>query len=372
MCAVFPTSHFVIFRYDDILPGMTSFDLVIVGGGQAGLATAHTARTMGLHPLVLDASDRPGGSWPSYYDSLTLFSPARFSSLPGMPFPGDPDRYPHRDEVVAYLAAYARHLDAEIRWDHRVDRVDRRDDGFVVSTTDGATVDAPLVIAASGGFRTPYRPDLPGLDTFEGTVLHSSQYRNPQPFAGRRVVVVGGGNSAVQVATELAQVADVTITTRTPLRWQRQRILGRDFHWWLDRTGLDTSPLGPKLIRGTVSVIDDGRYLAAVRAGRPDHRPLFTRLDGDGLRWTDGTREHVDALILATGYRPGLAYLGITGDPAHRGGVSTTVPGLGFVGLERQRSFASATLRGVGRDATHVLRTLVRRRAERQPVHRSS
>jgi putative flavoprotein involved in K+ transport len=341
---------------------VTSLDLVIVGGGQAGLATAHTARTLGLRALVLDASDRPGGSWPSYYDSLTLFSPARFSSLPGMPFPGDPDHYPRRDEVIAYLDTYARHFDVDLRRRQRVDRVTRHDNGFVVSTRDGTTVEAPLVVSASGGFGTPYRPDLPGLDAFPGTVLHSSRYTTPQPFAGTRVVVVGGGNSAVQIAVELAEVADVTLTTRGPLRWQRQRILGRDFHWWLDRTGLDTSRLGPKLVTGAVPVIDDGRYRAAVRAGRPDHRPLFTHLDGDRLVWTDGTRERVDVLILATGYRPGLAYLGVTGGPAHRGGVSTAVPGLGFVGLERQRSFASATLRGVGRDATHVLRTLVRQR----------
>ncbi|GAA1036628.1 hypothetical protein GCM10009557_47890 [Virgisporangium ochraceum] len=179
-----------------------------------------------------------------------------------------------------------------------------------------------------------------------------------------------GATPAVQIATELATVADVTITTRKPLRWQRQRILGRDFHWWLDRTGLDTSPLGPRILKSSrVPVIDDGRYQAAVRAGRPDHRPLFTRIDGDRLLWTDETRERVDALILATGYRPGLGYLGVADQPEHRGGVSTDVPGLGFVGLEHQRSLASATLRGVGRDAAHVLTALVRQRSGRQPVH---
>ena len=164
-------------------------------------------------------------------------------------------------------------------------------------------------------------------------------------------------------------VADVTVTTCENLRWQRQRILGRDFHWWLDRTGLDTSPLGPRLAKGTVPVIDDGRYRVAVRAGRPDHRPLFTRIDDDRLLWTDGNRERVDTLILATGYRPDLGYLGITGRPPHRGGVSTDLPGLGFVGLERQRSFASATLRGVGRDAAHVIEALVRQKPRRQPIH---
>lgn len=284
---------------------MIDADLVVIGGGQAGLATAHTAAQRGMSALVLDASPCAGGSWPSYYDSLTLFSPARFSALPGMPFPGDPDRYPLRDEVVGYLDAYTRRLDADVRFGQRVERVRRHGDGFTVTIADGTAVDTPMVVAASGGFGTPRRPPLPGA--FAGTVLHSADYRGPEPFAGARIVVVGGGNSAVQIAVELARVASVTISTRRPLRWQPQRYLGRDFHWWLAVTGLDSSRFGPRLVRGGVPVIDDGRYQAAVRGGRPDHRALFTGLDGDSVVWADGTRERVDVLLLATGYRPDLA-----------------------------------------------------------------
>jgi putative flavoprotein involved in K+ transport len=345
---------------------MSFVDVVIIGGGQAGLATAQTALAQGWRPVVLEASAGAGGSWPCYYDSLTLFSPARFSSLPGMPFPGDPDRYPVRDEVVAYLDGYARRLDADLLWNERVDRVIEEDGAFTVSTTGGTVVQSGRVVAASGGFSRPYRPPLPGLDTFTGTVLHSAEYRRPAPFVGGRIVVVGGGNSAVQIAVELAQVATVTISTRGRLRWQPQRILGKDFHWWLAHTGLDASALGPRLVKGGVPVIDDGRYRAAVAAGKPDHRPLFARLDGDSVVWADGTREPVDAVVLATGFRPDLRYLtdiaalDDAGAPLHDAGVSTIVPGLGFVGLERQRSFASATLRGVGRDAGHVLKALAR------------
>ncbi|GIF07344.1 hypothetical protein Asi03nite_48820 [Actinoplanes siamensis] len=232
---------------------------------------------------------------------------------------------------------------------------------------DGSVVRAPVVVAASGGFGTPMWPALPGLDSFSGRVLHAAQYRNTDGFAGERVVVVGGGNSAAQVAVELAQVAAVSLTTRGPLRFQAQRILGRDFHWWLARTGLDTSRWGPRLVTGTVPVIDDGRYRAAIRVGRPDHRPLFIRLEGDRVVWADGMAEQVDVVLLATGYRPDLPYLAGTGAldedgvPVHAGGLSTSVAGLGFVGLERQRSFASATLRGVGRDAAHVLDGLLQR-----------
>ena len=345
---------------------MTLTDVVVIGGGQAGLATAHTALMQGLTPVVVDAANGPGGSWPYYYDSLTLFSPARFSSLPGMPFPGDPQRYPVRDEVVAYLEGYARGLDADLRWNQQVERVVAQDGGFTVSTAGGEAFRGRMVVAATGGFSRPYRPSLAGLDSFTGTVLHSGEYLHPASFAGGRVVVVGGGNSAVQIAVEVAEVANVTLSTRQPLRWQPQRILGQDFHWWLARTGLDTSALGPWLAKNGVPVIDDGRYRTAVRAGRPDHRPLFTRLDGDSVLWADGSREHLDTLILATGFRPELRYLRDTaalddrGQPLHAGGVSSTVPGLGYVGLERQRSFASATLRGVGRDAAHVLTAVTR------------
>jgi putative flavoprotein involved in K+ transport len=194
---------------------------------------------------VLEASAEPVGSWPHYYDSLALFSPARFSALPGRPFRGDGERYPTRDEVIAYLRAYAANLDADIRCDQRVDTADRGEDGRLIArTATGLDVEAGMVIAATGGFRRPHRPLLQGLEHFTGAVLHSSQYRAPDAFAGRRVVVVGAGNSAVQIAADLALVARVSLARRAPLRWQPQRPLGRDLHWWLIRSGLDSAPIG--------------------------------------------------------------------------------------------------------------------------------
>ncbi|WP_412753369.1 flavin-containing monooxygenase [Krasilnikovia sp. M28-CT-15] len=349
---------------------MTLLDAVVIGAGQASLATAHALHRHGLDPLLLEAGSSPTGSWSRYYDSLALFSPARFSELPGSAFPGDPDRYPTRDEVVAYLAAYAERLGAPIELNTPAVAVTRTGDGFVTRAGDGREFTSRLVVSASGGFGAPYRPNLPGLDAFAGTVLHSADYREPAPFAGRRVVVVGAGNSAVQIAVELAQVASVTLSSRGPVRFMAQRPLGRDLHEWLHRTGVERLPLG-RLLRGrTVRVLDDGRYRAAIAAGRPDWRPMFTALNADGVVWTDGAREPIDVILLATGYRPQLAHLAdctgpngrsaldASGYPDHDRGVSTAVPGLGFVGLEGQRGIASATLRGVGRDAVHVVRRL--------------
>ncbi|WP_335617988.1 flavin-containing monooxygenase [Lentzea guizhouensis] len=179
-----------------------------------------------MRPLVLEAGAEPVSSWPHYYDSLTLFSPARYSALPGLPFPGDPEHYPHRDEVVDYLRSYAAPLDTDIRTGHRVAKV-AHDNGFRVTTDDGTDFAAPIVIAATGGFGRPHRPALPGLDDFPGTVLHAAQYRSPEPFHDQRVILVGAGNSAVQIAAELADHAQVTLATRKQVKFSAQRPFGR-------------------------------------------------------------------------------------------------------------------------------------------------
>ncbi|MFK0245997.1 flavin-containing monooxygenase [Amycolatopsis azurea] len=222
---------------------MSDHDAIIIGGGQAGLAAAHALRAKGLTPVILEAGPEPVGSWPRYYDSLTLFSPARYSSLPGLPFPGDPDHYPHRDDVVGYLRRYAGCLDTEIRTGHRVDTVTHTDGAFTVHAAGESALTAPILIAASGGFSRPYRPVLPGLDAFTGRVLHSSDYRRPDPFAGQRVLVVGAGNSAVQIASELAGNARVTLATRAPVKFAPQRPLGKDVHFWSAAVGFDHLPI---------------------------------------------------------------------------------------------------------------------------------
>ncbi|MGW7201794.1 flavin-containing monooxygenase [Streptomyces chryseus] len=347
---------------------MEHADLVIIGAGQAGLASAHVGRRLGYDPLVLEAGSEAVGAWPDYYESLVLFSPAKYSALPGHPFPGDPDSYPRRDEVVTYLRDYASALDATIRTQARVTSVSRVDGALRVAVDDGRAWSAQTVISATGDFLTPNRPVLPGQDSFTGALIHAADYRAPDVYAGQRVVVVGGGNSAVQIAAELGTVADVTLATRRPISWIKQRPLGRDLHWWLERTRLDTAPLARWLKRLPVSVLDDGQYKAALGVGKVCRREMFTRLGARGVMWANGEWEPVDAIVLATGYHLSLDYLAgsgalaADGRPLHKRGVSTTVNGLGYVGMEYQRSFSSKTLRGVGRDAAYVLDRLRRQR----------
>ncbi|MFD5204151.1 flavin-containing monooxygenase [Streptomyces sp. NPDC058375] len=332
---------------------MEHADLIVIGAGQSGLAAAALAPRHGFaRVLVLESAGEPGGAWPRYYDSLTLFSPARYSSLPGMRFPGEPDRYPRRDEVVDYLRAYAERLPASIRTSTSVTSVIRQDSVWRVRSEDGRKFTAPAVIAATGDYGTPFSPDIPGHAGFGGRVLHAAGYRSPDLCAGQRVIVVGGGTSAIQIAAELGPVADATLATRRPVGWAPQKPLGRDLHWWLKHTRLDTAPIRHLLAKVPVSVIDDGHYRAALDRHGVDRRDMFSHFTTGGVLWADGTKEDVDTVVFATGYRPAFDYLTGSGalDPAgapvHRGGLSTTVKGLGFVGMEFQRSFSSKTLRG--------------------------
>jgi putative flavoprotein involved in K+ transport len=188
---------------------------------------------------------------------------------------------------------------------------------------------------------------------------------NPEPHVGKRIVVVGRGNSAVQVGYELSAVAEVTLATRAPVQFLDQVHGGRDLHYWLTTTGFDDIPPQwlAQIVAGTL-VLDAGDYREALKSGRLEQRLMFAALDHDRVIWTDGAAESVDLVLLATGYRPrvdyleGLGALDPDGAPLHSSGVSNTHPGLVYLGLELQRSFASNTLRGVARDAAFVIRPL--------------
>ncbi len=350
--------------------GPATLDALVIGAGQAGLAASYHLKRAGLSFQILEAAREPGGSWPDYYESLTLFSPSRYSGLPGMPFPGPPEGYPTRDEVTAYLRRYAEAFGLPVVSGERVlhaERVserpaERAGAGFRVLTAAGGEYRARTLIAATGSFSKPHRPRFWNQGAFRGRVLHAAEYRNAVPFRGKRVVVVGGGNTAVQIAHELAAVAETTLATRSPLRFEPQTILGRDVHFWLSVSGLDRLPLGRLFdVSEFGGVVDDGTYAAAVAAGRPDRRPVFARFTERGVVWDDGQEEAVDAVIFATGYRPNLDYLRPLGAlredgrPNQRAGIARSVPGLYFVGLPFQTSFSSATLRGVGPDAARVV-----------------
>lgn len=338
------------------------WDVIVIGGGQAGLASGYHLKKRGLSFLILEASGEAAGAWPRYYDSLKLFSPAEYSSLPGLPITSPGDRYPNRDEVIQYLKKYASHFDLPLVYHSRVEKVSKESDYFRIETSVGKAYFARNLISATGSFSRPFTPLIAKQDKFKGSIIHSAMYSRPDSFQDQKVIVVGRGNSAVQIAMELSEVADTTLAVREPVALVPQRLLGQDIHFWFKVTGIDTVWKFGKSFANGSSVLDLDGYKQRLQAGNPKQKKMFTAFYENGVIWSDGTKEEVQAVIFATGYQSNVSYIDAVGgldsqgEPRQKNGISKTVSGLYFVGLSGQRSFASATLRGVGPDAEYVVK----------------
>ena len=275
------------------------YDTIVIGAGQAGLAAGYWLRNTGLDFLILEAGPSPAGSWPKYYESLLLFTPEFYSQLPGLRIGGNPKHYPSRNDMITYLKKYAEHFCLPVCVDTEVLHVEKSDIGFTLKTS-GDNYQARTIINATGSYNHPNVPHLPGQEIFTGKIIHSLYYHNTEEFKGLSVVIVGAGNSAIQIADELKDVARVTLTSRRPIKWLSQRILGKDIHWWMGITGIDTLPLRKKP-KSPLPVLDTGKYRRALQHGAFDWKLLFRTLTTDGVIWSDGTTGLVDVLILATG-----------------------------------------------------------------------
>lgn len=334
-------------------------DVVVIGGGQAGLASGYFLRRAGLDHVILDDRENPGGSWDAYWDSLRLFSTAEHSPLPGWWMPREPGRdYPSARHVVEYLTAYEQRYDLSVRRPVRVGRVERAGDLLRVVADRGAWP-ARHVISATGSWRSPHVPEVPGLERFRGRQLHTVDYRSPGQLAGQRVVVVGGGNSAAQILAELSPVAEtVWVTPRPPrflpedldgsalfeLATQRQRAAGAG-----REAGRSITELGDIVV---VPSVREARERGSLKA-----QPMFERLTPHGVAWADGAEFECDAVLWCTGFRPALDHLdplgvrGSDGRIAMDGHRAAAEPRLHPLGYGEWTGPASATIIGAGRAA---------------------
>lgn len=339
----------------------TTYDAIVIGGGQSGLAVGYYLQRWGAKFLILEASGQATGSWEDHYDSLHLFSPAKYSTLPEFLFSGAQERYPSKFEVATYLQAFQAEFELPVITNSPVVAIEKIEGGFNVKVGE-TNYQTKSIVSATGGFRNPYLPKIKNADFFRGEMLHSFAYKNSESYQNKRIIVVGAGNSAIQIADELANIAEVTLATREPIRFQRQRILGKDIHFWMKWTGIDIFPKREAPQGGLV--IDSGRFQEAMQNGKFNERQMFTTFCEDGVIWADGEREAVDVVIFATGYRPNVDYLADlnvldeNGRIQQHKGISTTTTGLYFVGIPFQRNLASATLRGAGPDAKFVVNHL--------------
>ncbi len=346
-------------------PGGQPLDAIVVGGSQAGLAMAwHLARQR-LRFAVLEAGPEIGHAWRCRWDSLTLFTPAQYDALPGMPFPAPADTYPAKDPVADYLRAYAAAFDLPVRVSARVTSLSRTEEGFE-ARVDDQVIRARQVVVATGPFQVPFVPSAAQRLDESVTQLHSAGYRNPQALPAGPVLVVGGGNSGFQIAEELAagRRVDLSVATKAPAL--PQRLARKDLFWWLTRLQLmrvTTESRPGRRMSSREFIIGSGRR--RLRAAGVRFRPGVADADGRTVQFTDGTSLDVGTVVWATGYRSDYSWIDIPGvirdgNVIHRRGV-TEVSGLYFLGLSWQHTRGSALLGFVHDDAAYVADRIAKR-----------
>lgn len=342
--------------------GTERYEVLVVGAGQAGLAIGYFLARQGRDFAILEAAGEPAASWRGRWDSLRLFTPAGYDGLPGLPFPGDPDRYPGGDEVADYLTEYAREFDLPVKFNSRV-RSLRRERGNYVVALDGRAYEAEQVVVATGPFQVPKVPAF--ASRLDGVVeLHSTDYRSPKGLPAGPVLVVGGGNTGFQIAEELAASHEVCLSIGTRQMPLPQRILGRDLFWYLDRTGLirktTESRIGRRMEGRDTLIGSSPRALRRRNGVKLVGRA--TDASGSTVRFSDGTSREFGTVVWATGFALDHSWIDVpvfdqAGRVMHKRGV-TRSPGLYFVGLSWQHTRGSALLGWVKDDAEYIARAV--------------
>jgi cation diffusion facilitator CzcD-associated flavoprotein CzcO len=376
-------------------PTVIEYPVVIIGAGPSGIAAALSLHDRGIEALIVERADQVASSWRARYDRLRLNSGRQFSHLPGRRYPSSTPTFPSRDQFVDHLERHAHGL--QLRLNTEVQRIDHRPSGWRLTTSTGA-IDARHVIVAAGFEHTPYVPKWPGAQGFTGELLHSSQYRNPTRYRGKRVLVVGAGSSGMEIAHDLATggAAKVWLAVRTPpniflrtgplglpgdaigtllyhlppriadkiARFARLRAIGD-----LTELGLPTPDEGPFTRlrrRGVAPAIIDTDVVDAIRDGRIEVVKTPQSLHGNTVSMLGGIQLQPDAIICATGYLRGLSSLvgrlGVLdedGAPCARNG-ETAVDGLWFIGYLPRPSligYVAKRSRRMAKDIAGELRT---------------
>lgn len=334
------------------------YDVVVIGAGQAGLAIGYFLK-QGRRFVILEAAEAIGSAWRDRWESLRLFTPRRYSGLPDVPFPGDPEGYPDRDEVIAYLERYAETFELPVELKSAVQRLTRENGQFVLEV-DRRRITAEQIVVATGPFQKPFIPDVASRLEADVFQAHSTGYRKPSDVPEGTVLVVGGGNTGFQVAEELSSTRRVVLaigSRQTPLP---QRLLGRDLFWWLTTTRLFNTTVESRLgrrLRTRETLIGSSSRKLGRRYG-VELKPRVVDVEGRTVRFEDGNEQNVDAVIWATGYRPDYSWIDLPvfdpdGRLRHRRGV-TDVPGLYFLGLTWQHTRGSALIGWVKDDAEFI------------------
>jgi putative flavoprotein involved in K+ transport len=340
-------------------------DVAVIGGGQAALALGYFLRRQGRRFVILEAADEPAAAWRQRWDSLKLFTPVRNDSLPGLAFPGDPDTYPGRDDVVDYLTRYAQHFELPVELGSKVLALRPGEGGFLVELRDGRYL-ADQVVVATGPFQRPRIPPLAAQIDDAVVQMHGADYRRPSELPDGAVLVVGGGNTGYQIAEELAGSRAVHLAVGSRQAPLPQRLLGRDLFRYLEAVGFMRVTVGSRLgrrLEGGETLV--GSSPRGARRRGIELRGRAVSASGRQVRFEDGSELSPAAVIWATGFALDHSFVQAPvfaddGRAAHRRGV-TAVPGLYFLGLPWQHTRGSALLGWVKDDAEFIAERIAER-----------
>ena len=360
---------------------------IIIGGGQAGLATGYWLAKRGVPFLILDANPRIGDAWRNRWDSLRLFTPARYDALPGLRFPARGDAFPSKDEMADYLESYARHFHLPTQTDVTVDRLWKDGEHFVV-TSGSRRFEGENVVVAMANYQVPRLPAFAKEIDSSIRQLHSCEYRNPLQLQKGGVLVVGVGNSGADIGIDVARTHPTWLAGKEnghiPYRIESffgRNILFRVIRFIGHRVLALNTPIGrkqrPNFLHRTPPLIrvkpEDLIAAGIQRVGR------VIGVHGGMPMLDDNRALDVRNVIWCTGFTPGFSWIDLPvfdeiGDPVHSRGLVSSVPGLYFVGLQFLYAMTSATVHGVGRDAEYIAKAVVSRarlslRREPELVH---
>ncbi|KAA0956358.1 oxidoreductase [Planococcus sp. ANT_H30] len=345
-----------------------NIDVLIIGAGQAGLAIGYYLSKSNQSFILIDAAGRVSDVWRNRYDSLVLFSPRRYSSLPGLPLAGDSDGFPTKDEFADYMEAYGIHFSLPFHLNTKVEKLKQAYGSFEAITSKGR-YSAKSVVIATGPFQKPFIPQLKGSSsTFQ---LHSSDYRGPYQLAEGPALIVGGGNSGAQIALELAESRQVYLSAGHEMVFIPRVLLKRSIFWWLEVTGLAKAADGSrraKLLKKTEPVIGTELKLL-IESGKVIVKERAVAFQDQEVVFKDGSKIAVDNIIWATGFYFDYSWIDIPGvldsqgKTVHQRAISP-VEGIYFLGLPWLSRVGSAQINGINYDAKNIFEDLEKRNSE--------
>ncbi|MGG6447679.1 flavin-containing monooxygenase [Pseudobacillus badius] len=341
------------------------YNTVVIGAGQAGLAMGYYLRQLKQPFIILDKGLEVGAEWSKRYDSLVLFTPRMYSSLPGLILKGDPQGFPTKDEIANYLKIYAENFQLPIQLQTEVTRVYKKKSDFYIETSQGEFKAANVVVAI-GPFQKPRIPDFARNLSSDIVQLHSSQYKNPTDLQKGNVLVVGGGNSGAQIAVELSKERQTYLSVSQKMKFLPLKIGNKSIFWWLDKVGIlkasRNSWIGRKL-QANGDPIFGFELKEALGKESIILKSRAVNSKERTIQFQDQSMLELQNIIWATGFMSDYSWLDIKGalndigKPIHSRG-KTEISGLYFLGLPWQHRRGSALLQGVGDDAQYVMQNI--------------